>query len=138
MLNLHVRPDAYELQLDDDVLARLDGGPATLLAGAGEQLRDLDIEVAIERAEDWLMPSSKVLLGLELRVCGETAQIRKLLGNQASFTATEVESAFARLLDAVAHARASDRDGAAAVVLLRELVHHAKLSRIWVDAGNTL
>lgn len=130
---LHVRADAYELWLNGKLLARLDGGAAALLAGAGERLRDLDIETAIERSEDWLMPSSNLLDGLELRVRDETGRVRRLLGEQARFRATDVEQGFTRVFDAVAHGRALDRNSAADVVLLRELVHHGRLSRIRVE-----
>ena len=133
VLHLDVRSDAYELRLDGKVLARLDGGAVALLAGAGEQLRDLDIEAAIERSEDWLMPSSRLLDGLEMRVGDETGRVGRLLGEQASFTPSDVEQAFTRAFDAVAHARAPDRHAVADVVLIRELVHHGRLSRIRVE-----
>jgi hypothetical protein len=64
---LDVRLDAYELRLDGEVIARLAGGSAALLPGTGA-LRDIDIETAIERSEDWLMPVSKLLSGLELQL----------------------------------------------------------------------
>jgi hypothetical protein len=129
-LQLDVGADAYELRLDGAVLARLDGGAAALLAGAGERLREIDIETAIERAEEWLMPSSRSLEGLELRVRDTTGRVRRSLGGQASCTVDQVEQAFNRAHDAVAHARVTDREDIADVVLLRELAHHGRLSRI--------
>jgi hypothetical protein len=65
---LDVGPNAYELRLDGNLLGRLDGGAAALLAGAGERLREIDLEAAIERSEEWLMPSSRSFQELELRV----------------------------------------------------------------------
>ena len=53
-LHLDVRLDAYELRLNGEVLARLAGGAAALVPDAGA-MRDIDIETAIERSEDWLM-----------------------------------------------------------------------------------
>jgi hypothetical protein len=132
-LRLDVRPDAYELHLDGEVLARLDGGAAALLSGAGGRLREIDIEAAIERSEEWLMPSSRSFRNLEMHVRDSAGRVRRSLGEQASFTPAQVEQAFDRVHDAVAHGRATDRDGVADVVLLRELAHHGRLSRIVLD-----
>jgi hypothetical protein len=87
--HLDVRADAYELRLNGKLLARLDGGAAALLAGAGERLRDLDIEAAIERSEDWLMPFSKLMSDLELRVQDGTDRVCRVLGEQTRLTATD-------------------------------------------------
>jgi hypothetical protein len=129
-LELDIGQDAYTLRFDARVLARLDGGAAALLSGAGERLRELDIEAAIERSEEWLMPSSRLLQGLPLTVHDATGRLRGMLGESASFTLAEVEQAFSRAHDAVAHGRAASRGGVADVVLLRELAHHGRLSRI--------
>jgi hypothetical protein len=128
---LDVRLDAYELRLNGEVIARLDGGSAVLLPGTGA-LRDIEIENAIERSEDWLMPFSKLLSGLELRVRDETRRVRKVMGEQGSFTAEDVEQVFTRVFDAVGYGRAIGRDVLADVVLVRELVHHGRIARVWV------
>ena len=60
-LFLDVRADAYELRLDDEVVAKLEGGASALVSGASGRLSEFDIEAAIGRSEDWLMPSSKRL-----------------------------------------------------------------------------
>lgn len=130
VLRLHVEPGAYELRLDEEILARLEGGAAALLSGAGGRLRALDIEAAIERAEEWLMPSSKRFQALELLVHDAAGRLRRSLGEQARLTPAELEQAFNRTHDAVAHGRSIDRDGVADVVLLRELAHHGSLSSI--------
>ena len=130
VVHLDVGPDAYELRLDSEVVARLDGGAAALLTGAGERLREIDIEAVIERAEEWLMPFSKRIEGLDLRVHDDTGRVRRCLGDQASFTTNEVEDAFNRVHDAVVRAKAVDRDSVADAVLLRELAHHARLRRV--------
>lgn len=129
-LLLLVRPAAYELRLGQDLVARLDGGAAALLPDAGTPLRELDLEAAIERAEDWLMPFSKPLEALELQVDDATGRVRRSLGGQARYTVDEVEQAFSRTHDAVVRSRVVDREGTADVVLLRELAHHGRLSRI--------
>lgn len=129
-LELDVAEDGCTLRLDGRVLARLDGGAAALLSGAGDPLRELDIEAAIERSEEWLMPISRLMQGLELQVHDATDRVRGMLGASASFTLAEVEQAFTRAHDAVAHGRAVSRVGVADVVLLRELAHHGRLSRI--------
>jgi len=66
---LDIRPDAYALRLNGQVIARLDGGSAALVPGTSA-LRDIDI----------------------------------------------------------------DRQAAADVVLVRELVHHGQLSRVSIEA----
>lgn len=132
-LALDVQPDVYQLRLDGRLLARLDGGAAALMPAAGKRLREIDMEVAIERAEDWLMPSSKLFQGLPLRVRDATGRIRSRLGAQSSFTTAEVEEAFTRTFDALAYAPPADRDYVADLVLLRELAHHGRLSRIFLD-----
>lgn len=129
-LHLIVKPEAYELRLDNDVLTQLDGGAAALLPAAGERLTLLDIETAIEHAEDWLMPYSKSFQGMQLQVHDETGRLRSKLRGQASWTLEQAEQAFNRIHDAVAHDRATDREGVADVVLLREIAHHGRLSGI--------
>lgn len=47
------------MRLDGQLLARLDSWAEAMMAGAGE--REYDIEVAIEGAEEWLMPASRSL-----------------------------------------------------------------------------
>ena len=128
-----ILPDAYELSVDGHMLARLEGGPLALLAGAGERLRDLDIEAAIERAEDWLMPSSRSFHGLDLHVRDVPGRLRDGLGAHASLKPEEVECAFSRAFDDVAFSRSIDRGLVADLVLLRELVHHGGLPRILVE-----
>jgi hypothetical protein len=129
---LDIRADAYEMRLNGEVIARLDGGSAALVPGTGA-LRDIDIEAAIERSEDWLMPFSKLLSGLELRVRDETERVRKVMGEQGSFTAEDVEQVFTRVFDAVGRGRAIDRYAVADVVLVRELVHHGRVSRVGLE-----
>ena len=132
-LFLDVRAEAYELRLDDEVIARLEGGASALVPGARDRLREFDVEAAIERSEDWLMPSSRRLQGLDLRVRDATGRVRAALGEQSSFTPEQMEQAFNRAFDAVAHERAIDAASVADVVLLRELVHHGSLSRVLLE-----
>jgi len=132
-LHLDVRADAYELRLDGEVLARLEGGAAALVSRAGGRLREIDIETAIERSEDWLMPSSKRFQGLDLRVRDATGRVRGNLGDPSSLTSGQVEQAFDRVFDAVAHGRSIEPENVADVVLLRELAHHGKLARVLLE-----
>lgn len=132
-LELEIHPNAYQLCLDGQVLARLEGGPAALLAGADERLRDLDIEAAIERSEDWLMPSSKSWQGLVLHVRDIPGRLRDRLGADAILTPEKVERAFSGAVDDVVFGRPIARDLVADMVLLREQVHHGGLSRIELE-----
>lgn len=129
-LMLEIFADAYELSLDAQVLARLEGGPMALLAGAGGRLRDVDIEMAIERAEEWLMPSSKSFQKLELQVRYTTGRLRDRIGGPALLAPEEVERAFSGMVDDVRFNRTLGRGFVADLVLLRELVHHGGLSRV--------
>ena len=132
-LELGILADAYELSAGGHALARLEGGPLALLAGAGERLRAVDVEAAIERAEDWLMPSSKPFQGLALHVQDSRGRLRDRLGAHASLTPEEVERAFSRAVDDVAFNRPIDRNFVADLVLVRELVHHGRLPRVVLD-----
>ena len=134
MLHLHLLPDAYELRLDGEVLSRLEGGAALLLQGAGERLREADIERAIERSEDWLMPIARRLQSLELRVRDPAGRLRPVFATAASaLTVEQVEAEFSRTHEAVARGQPTDRERVADVVLLRELAHHGALSRIVLE-----
>jgi len=59
-------------------------------------------------------------------------RVRKVMGEQGSFTAEDVEQVFTRVFDAVGYGRAIGRDVLADVVLVRELVHHGRIARVWV------
>lgn len=129
-LDFRIAADAYELRVGGQAVARLAGGCGALLQGAGEHLREVDIEAAIERAEDWLMPASRSFQGLALHVTGDRAGLRERLGQRTNFTPDEVERAFSTAADDVAFRRPVPRELIADLVLLRELVHHGRLSRI--------
>lgn len=131
-LVLTLLDDAYELSLDAQVIARLEGGALALLAEASEHLREVDIERAIERAEDWLMPSSKSFHGLDLHVRDTSGRLRDRIG-APSMLASDVEWAFSGMADDVRLHRAVGRDFVADLVLLRELVHHGDLPRVVLE-----
>lgn len=132
-MELVILPNAYEMSCDGQKLARLEGGSAPLLADAGARLRDVDIETAIQHAEDWLMPFSKRIRGLELRVRDSRGRVREHFGGHASLTLDDVERAFSRVVDGVAFQRVIDREFVADLVLLRELMHHGALPRIVLE-----
>lgn len=129
-LVFEILADAYRLCDGARELAVLPGGAAALLAGAAGPLREGDIETAIERAEDWLMPSSKSVQGFVLQVRGATDRLRDRLGAQPHWTPGEVERAFSGAVDDVAFGRATDRAAVADLVMVRELVHHGALTGI--------
>jgi hypothetical protein len=100
---LHVELDSYVLHLDGQVVSTLDGGAAALMSGAAAQLREIDIENAIERSEEWLMPFSKSFQGRVLRIRDATGRVQETLGGRTSLNLQEVEQAFTEAYDAVAH-----------------------------------
>ncbi len=130
---LIIEPQAYELWLDEKLLTRLAGGAASLLGGAGPQLRESDIEAAIEHAEDWLMPFSKLFEGLQLKVNDKTGRLQHYLNGPEHHSVEQVEQAFSDTHYEVAHGRTKDSDAVADIVLLRELAHHSRLSGISVS-----
>ncbi|NYT84788.1 hypothetical protein [Pollutimonas harenae] len=130
---LIIEQEAYELRLDDKLLTRMAGGAASLLAGGGLPLREIDIETAIERAEDWLMPFSKLFEGLQLKVRDGTDRLRSHFGDLENYSVEQVEQAFTNAHYDVVHMRANDSDSVADIVLLRELAHHGKLSGVVLD-----
>lgn len=129
-LELQLTTQAYTLSQDGQVLSRLAGGPTALLAGAGERLREADVEAAIERAEDWLMPSSKTWQQLELRVRDDAGALRAWLGAPPALSPEEVERAFSRAFNDVAFGRPITHAVLADLVVLRELVHHGAAPRV--------
>lgn len=124
----------YRLALPGEGPLVLDGGCAALLAGAGPRLREADVEAAIERAEDWLMPFSRRLIGLALRVRDGGVGLNARLGAGADLAPQAIEAAFSAAFDDVALGRAIDAPTLAAIVLLRELVHHGALTRVVLEA----
>lgn len=130
---LMIEPQAYELRLDETLLTRLAGGAAALLAGAVSHLRELDIEAAIERAEDWLMPFSKLFEGLALQVCDRTGRLRDRFADHQHCSIEQVEQVFSDAHHDVVHGRVKGRDAVADIVLLRELAHHFRLSGITLE-----
>lgn len=130
-LDLAISVAAYELRLDGEMLARLEGGAAALLGSTSERLREAHIEAAIEHAEDWLMPFSRQLQDLPLRVHDDAGGLRGFLGDGTRWDAAQLEQAFDRAHEAVVHAAEIDPRAVAAIVLLRELAHHGRLAGIW-------
>ena len=130
---LILKPEAYELWLDEKLLTRLNGGAAALLAGSGAQLREIDIEIAIEHAEDWLMPFSKQLEGLQLKVRDSAGGLRSRFSEHEPYAVEQVEQAFTNVHDEVVRGQTNDKNGVADIVLLRELAHHGRLSGVVLD-----
>ena len=134
-LELRVNPQEYVLSLDGRVLARMEGGASALLRPQGDRLRDVDIEAAIERAEEWLMPSSKSWQGVQMRVLDETGHLLAALGAGRPASPDEVERAFSDSVEDVVRGRAVDASCLADLVLLRELVHHGAVTAVHLGTG---
>lgn len=119
-------------------VARLPGGAATLLpSGAG--VGEAQVEAAIERAEDWLMPHAAALQGDSLEVSDHTGRlVRGLRDDYAAeaieWRSEELEDLFLRMVDRTLGRHAAARGGEPAfiadVVLLRELAHHGRLQQV--------
>ena len=129
-LRLDIAADTYALWLGDDLIGRLDGGAGALLSGVVDHLRELDIEIAIERAEEWLMPMTSRMRAFELVVDDATGRLAPLLGEQQDFAPSQFEDIFNWAHGAVVRGTAIEPGAVADVVLLRELAHHGRLARI--------
>lgn len=112
-------------------LARLAGGAAALLPRDTPRVTPLEIEAAIERAEDWLMPHARALAGDGLAVQDATGALVAGFGGPGSRTIEQVEAEFNRVVDLSA-ATACDPLYVAHLVLVRELLHHGRLARVQV------
>lgn len=111
-------------------LARLDGGASALLPAPGRPAAsDADIEAAIERAEEWLMPHARALTGDVLEVRDATGLLARALRRDGVFSLEQLEAEFNRV---VASRSAQDRDPAAVahLVLVRELSPHGRVAGV--------
>lgn len=132
-LELRVDAQGYRLSLDGRVLAHLRGGAAALLAGAGPRVGEGDLEAGIERAEDWLMPSSKSWQDMDMRVKDGLGRLRAGLGMAELLTPDDVERAFSAAVDDVGRGREISVEFVADLLLLRELVHHGAVRRVHLE-----
>ena len=120
-------------------LATLPGGAAALLPGSALP-DEAAIEMAIERAEDWVMPHAAGLSGAQLEVIDGTGRIASGLREvfASDSRAWDVEQLEALFNDIAfrsgrphtAAALAPHRGFVADLVLLRELAHHGKLRQV--------
>ncbi|WP_417252274.1 hypothetical protein [Castellaniella sp.] len=135
--SLIIEHEAYELWLDEKLLTRLAGGAATLLPEAGSRrLREIDIEAAIERAEDWLMPFSKALQGLQLKICDKTDRLKSYFDEHQPYSVEQIERIFSNVHYEVAHVQEVERNSVADIVLVREFAHHGRLSGIVLNSAD--
>jgi hypothetical protein len=126
---LDVLEDAYVLSAGGHLLGRLAGGADALMARSRSDaaLRPEDVERAIEKAEDWVMPLVKAGSGRALLVHDGRGLLRERLPGEAAFDLAAIELAFVRAFDAVAFQRPIARAFVADIVLVRELMHHGAL-----------
>ena len=138
---LEIGGSAYVLTREDRgawrELARLDGGPSALLtAAARDTATDADIEVAIERAEEWLMPHARALTGDILEVRDPTGRLVDGLGRGGRFTLEQVESGFNRVVESRSGAQ-RDPVFVAHLVLVRELAHHGRVAGVNLSTNSS-
>jgi hypothetical protein len=120
-------------------LATLPAGAAALLDPGLLRVREYDMEAAIERSEDWLMPHAAEHRGAELRVVDAAgwlfagwAALRGVVPDRA--TLDSIENVFLALVRSLgasgAAVTAEQRTFMADVVLIRELAHHLAVTNI--------
>jgi hypothetical protein len=120
-------------------LAVLAGGAHAVLAD-DRPVDQAALEAAIDHAEDWLMPHAAALSGADLEVIDAAGHLDAGLQEVFStdsrrWDSAQLESLFLRLdfMTARPHLATrleGQRETVAAIVLMRELAHHAKLERV--------
>lgn len=119
--------------------AVLNGGASALLP-AMRPLDEASLEMAIEVAENWLMPHARHLRGDVLEVSDTTGRLTSGLMDVMSESATswsvaDLEQLFLRMVDLATGRIASPalegrRAFAADLLILRELAHHGDVGEI--------
>ena len=127
---LQIRRDGYVLSIGGRMVARLEGGAGVLLGTAGALLREIDLEAAIERTEDWIMPASRSFHRMPLQLEDERGLLRHRFGAAAILTPQAVEDVFSQVVNDVAARRPADPEFVADLILLRELVHHGAVPQV--------
>ena len=122
-------------------LAVLAGGSHSVLPD-GRPVGQAALEAAIDHAEDWLMPHAVALSGADLEVINAAghldAGLQEVFATDSrQWDSAQLESLFLQLdfMTARPHLAArleGHRETVAAIVLMRELAHHAKLERVWL------
>lgn len=124
---LEIAPDRLLLQRAGQPVASLLGGIRALLRPGVSWPRPLDIEEAIERAEDWLMPIATDLQGSGMVIKDPSWLLASQLGHGHSYSLEDIERLFNRLVSEVEAGVRHEAQGVAGMVLLRELFHHGRL-----------
>lgn len=135
--NLYVLQHAGDVSWAD--LAVLPGGASALLS----TMRPVDeagLELAIEVAENWLMPNTSRLRGQVLEVSDATGRLKSgmedvLSVRSSSWSVADLEQIFLRLVDKATGrlpcpALESRQAFAADLLVLRELAHHGAVREI--------
>jgi hypothetical protein len=130
---LLLQANTIEIRIGAQVLGHLAAGSLAILPAADRPLGNVDIEWAIERAEDWLMPFSRALTGTTLHVRDASGELRQFFFAPTVLEPADIERAFTRAADDVAFGRPMSRSLLAGLVILRELVHHGALSRVELE-----
>lgn len=140
---LVISEDSYVLQQATETgwndLADLPGG-ATALLPATRPLHEGSLELAIELAENWLMPHARQLRGDILEVSDTTGRLASglmdvLSASATSWSVADLEQLFLRMVDLATGRIASQalqgrRAFAADLLILRELAHHGDVGEI--------
>lgn len=147
---LAISEDRYVLQQASDAglndLAVLPGGASALLP-ATRPLDEACLELAIEVAENWLMPHARQLRGDVLEASDTTGRLASGLKDVLSAQSTtwgvaDLEQLFLRMVDLatgkVAHPALEGRQAFAAdLLMLRELAHHGAVGEIRLESATS-
>ncbi|MFM6999743.1 MAG: hypothetical protein ACKOXU_01550 [Limnohabitans sp.] len=119
--------------------ARLQGGASALLPAHGE-VTDYHLEVAIQRAEDWISPCVLSMRGEVLEVADDTGRLIDglhvvLAADERVWPVEAVEERFRSVVDLatgrfVPEALKTRSAFIADLLLVREIAHHGRVSEI--------
>lgn len=140
---LVISEDTYTLQQASDAgwndLAVLPGGASALLP-ATRPLDEARLEMAIEVAENWLMPHARQFQGVVLEVSDTTGRLASglkdvLSAQPSNWDVADLEQLFLRMVDLAtgrlaSPALAGRQAFVADLLMLRELAHHGAVREI--------
>jgi hypothetical protein len=118
--------------------ASFHGGAASLMTGE-MPVGEASLERAIEIAEDWLMPLAVHLRDMVLEMDDPSdrfaGELKSLLAvTTREWTVAEIEEMFLQVVDMAtgrgSAALQSHRDFVADLLLIRELAHHGRVSKV--------
>lgn len=125
--HLEITQERLVIKLGAETLSNLPGGTRVLINPKIIFARPLDIEEAIERAEDWLMSFARQLEGSTLVINESSGLLSRWIAYGMPLRLEDIERAFNQLVNDVDAGVRLDAQAVAGMVIVRELFHHGRL-----------